>query len=123
MKNNSWTQPQHSKISYQNSCGKSELSFLVIGYPGSISNHIRLNGLVVKAIEEITNSSSKSSHTTGSSSAFYCLKTNKGQTRFLLRAALKHHWILNICESAKTFPEINLFYRKDALILQEAGSK
>ena len=100
-----------------------KFKFIVVPYPGTISNHVRLNGLVVKAIEEITQCSSKPSSAAGSSSAFHCLKTNKGQTRFLLRAALKHHWILNICESAKTFPDINLFYRQDALILQDAGSK
>ena len=88
-------------------------------YPGTTSTHVRLNGLVVRAIEEITNRSTSPGPSTASTSSFYCLKTAKGQTRFLLRAALKHHWLLNICESARTFPDINLFYRQDALILQE----
>lgn len=92
-------------------------------YPGTISSHIRLNGLVVRAIEEITNCSLTSSTASSSTSSFYCLKTTKGQTRFLLRAALKHHWMLNICESVRTFQDINLFYRPDALILQDCSSE
>ena len=94
---------------------------IVSRYPGTISNHVRLNGLVVRAVEEITNCSSTPSTSTSSQSSFHCLKTAKGQTRFLIRAALKHHWLLNICESARTFPDINLFYRQDALMLQESN--
>ena len=77
----------------------------------------------LRAIEEITNCSLTSSTASSSTSSFYCLKTTKGQTRFLLRAALKHHWILNICESVRTFQDINLFYRPDALILQDCSSE
>ena len=87
-------------------------------YHGTISNSIGLNGLVVRAIEEITNHSPELKHSSSSISAFHCLKTAKGQTRFLIRAALKHHWLLNICEAVKTFPDINLFYRQDALLLE-----
>ena len=87
-------------------------------YHGTISNSIGLNGLVVRAIEEITNHSPELKHSSTSISAFHCLKTAKGKTRFLIRAALKHHWLLNICEAVKTFPDINLFYRQDALLLE-----
>ena len=87
-------------------------------YHGTITNSIGLNGLVVRAIEEITNHSPELKHSSTSISAFHCLKTAKGQTRFLIRAALKHHWLLNICEAVKTFPDINLFYRQDALLLE-----
>ena len=87
-------------------------------YHGTISNSIGLNGLVVRAIEEITNHSPELKHSSSSISAFHLLKTAKGQTRFLIRAALKHHWLLNICEAVKTFPDINLFYRQDALLLE-----
>ena len=87
-------------------------------YHGTITNSIGLNGLVVRAIEEITNHSPELKHSSSSISAFHCLKTAKGQTRFLIRAALKHHWLLNICEAVKTFPDINLFYRQDALLLE-----
>ena len=75
------------------------------GYSGG--GHERLNGMIVRAIEE-----------TKDSPAASCLTSSKGKTRFMIRAALQQGWLPCFAQAIRTWPNVHLMYDKDALVLQ-----
>lgn len=67
--------------------------------------------MLVSAVKDIKADGSKKS-----AFGFPCTST-VGKSRLILRAALNNHWLLNICESIRTWPESLSYYSPDALVL------
>ena len=61
--------------------------------------HERLNGMMVRAIEETDGAPTAKS-----------MRTVRGKSRFMIRAALNQRWLPNIIQAVRTWPTIGMCF-------------